>query len=253
MDPSVARNTLRSSTRHWAQFFSGRPGPGFSPPAIVPNVIRRISRSLCLRCTPPAKGRRRLRMLVSTLSHCAFVRALAYDMRWSVRCRQWKPMIRRRNLWCAVRSSDSSCRGSTLRTRTAGFLSPRPCSMRTFRANGAASISYSSRLNLKVFVEAPPYYMRRKKTARQGLDQTCPRLRQGRHHRRRQPLHILLYNGIRGASLRGRHRSQRRIEQIANDWTTQRCPRLSVQISDLQMPRAPWSPQTTRTPHVWTK
>ena len=50
-----ARNTLRSSARHWAQFFSGRIGPGFSPPAIVPNITRRVSRSLCVRCTPPGK------------------------------------------------------------------------------------------------------------------------------------------------------------------------------------------------------
>ena len=55
VDPSVARNTLRSSTRHLAQLFSGRPGPGFSPPAIVPNITRRGSRSLYVRCAAPAK------------------------------------------------------------------------------------------------------------------------------------------------------------------------------------------------------
>ena len=55
MDPSVARNTLRLSTRHWAQFFSGRPGHGLSPPAVVPNITRRVSRSSCVRCTAPAK------------------------------------------------------------------------------------------------------------------------------------------------------------------------------------------------------
>ena len=93
VDASVARNTLRSSTRHWARFFSGRPGPGF-PPAIVPNIVRRVSGSLCVRCTAHAKRRRRLQMVVSTLSRCAFVRALAYDMRWSVRGRRWKPMVR---------------------------------------------------------------------------------------------------------------------------------------------------------------
>ena len=82
--PSVARNTLRLSTRYWARFFSGLPGPGFSPPAIVPNITRRVGRSWCVRCTPPAKRRRRL-LVVSTLSHCAFLRALAYDMRSSVR------------------------------------------------------------------------------------------------------------------------------------------------------------------------
>ena len=50
VDLSVARNTLRLSTRHWAQFFAGRPGPGFSRPAIVPNITRRVSHSLCVRC-----------------------------------------------------------------------------------------------------------------------------------------------------------------------------------------------------------
>ena len=68
VDHSVARNTLTSSSRHWTQFFSGRPGPGFSPPGIVPNTTRWVSRSLVFRCTTPAKRRRRLRMVVSTLS-----------------------------------------------------------------------------------------------------------------------------------------------------------------------------------------
>ena len=80
VDPSVPWNTLMSSARHWAQCYSGRPGPGFSPPANVPNITRWSSRSLVVRCTAPAKRRRRLRMVVSTLSHCAFLRALAYDM-----------------------------------------------------------------------------------------------------------------------------------------------------------------------------
>ena len=107
VDPSVARNTLRSSTRHGARFFSGRPGSGFSPPAIVPNITRRVNRSLCVHCRVPANRRRRLRMVVSTLSHCGFLRALAYDMSWFVRCRRWKPNTRRRNLRCAVRNSET--------------------------------------------------------------------------------------------------------------------------------------------------
>ena len=37
-------------------------------------------------------------------------------------------------------------------------------------------------------MEAPPCHIRTK-TARQGLDHTCPRPRQGRHHRRRRPLY----------------------------------------------------------------
>ena len=55
MDLSVDQNTLRSSTRHWAQFFSGRPGPGFSPPTIVPNITRRVSRSLCVLARSPSR------------------------------------------------------------------------------------------------------------------------------------------------------------------------------------------------------
>ena len=50
VDHSVARITLRSSIRHWAQLFACRPGPGFSRPAIVPNITRRVSHSLCVRC-----------------------------------------------------------------------------------------------------------------------------------------------------------------------------------------------------------
>ena len=88
VDPSVGSNTLMSSARHWAQFFSGRPHPGFTPPAIVPNMSRWSSRSLVVRCTAPAKSRRRLRVVVPMLSHCAFLRTLAYDMPWSVRCRR---------------------------------------------------------------------------------------------------------------------------------------------------------------------
>ena len=74
---SVASDTLMmSSTRHWAQFFFDRPRPGFTPPAIVPNFTRWVSRSLVVRCTAPAKRRRRLRIGVSTLSHCAFFESL---------------------------------------------------------------------------------------------------------------------------------------------------------------------------------
>ena len=105
VDPSVAFNTLMLSARHWTRFVSGRPRPGFSPPANVPNITRSVSRSLVVCCTPPAKSRRRLRKVVSTLSHYAFLRALSYDMRWSMRCRRRKPMTRRRRLWHPVQSS----------------------------------------------------------------------------------------------------------------------------------------------------
>ena len=55
VDLSVARNTLRLFTRHWAKFVSGRPGLGFSPPAIVPNITQRISLSLCCPLYGPRK------------------------------------------------------------------------------------------------------------------------------------------------------------------------------------------------------
>ena len=110
VDPSVVLNALMSA-RHWAQFFRSRPGPGCSPPAIVPNITRWVSRSFVgqpLICRPLYGSRKEEASFAggfSTLPHCAFLRALVYDMRWSVRCRRWKPMIHRRRMWCAGRSS----------------------------------------------------------------------------------------------------------------------------------------------------
>ena len=57
VDPSVASNTLMSSTRHWAQFVSGRPRPGFTSPAIVPNITRWVGCPLVVRCTVDAPRR----------------------------------------------------------------------------------------------------------------------------------------------------------------------------------------------------
>ena len=71
VDPSIASNTLMSSARLWAQYSSAQPRPGLTPRAIVPNVKRWVGRSLLIRCTAPAKRRRRLQLVVSTLSHCA--------------------------------------------------------------------------------------------------------------------------------------------------------------------------------------
>ena len=48
LDPSVARNSVRSSTTHLCQVLNCPPGLGFSPPAIVPNTTRLENRSLCL-------------------------------------------------------------------------------------------------------------------------------------------------------------------------------------------------------------
>ena len=70
MDSSVASNTVMSSTRNWAQSLSGRPRPGNTPPAIVPNITLWVSRPSIVRCAAPAKRRRRLRIVVSTLTLC---------------------------------------------------------------------------------------------------------------------------------------------------------------------------------------
>ena len=42
-----------SPTRHRANAIPGRPGLGFSPPAIVPNITRRVTRSEFARCNGP--------------------------------------------------------------------------------------------------------------------------------------------------------------------------------------------------------
>ena len=132
---------------HRPYAFPRRPGSGLSPSAIVPNMTRRISR-LGLPCTAPAKGGRCLRIVASTLSHCAFLRALVYGMRWSVRCRRWKPVIRRRSLrrtlWSAAKCSTPrvhATRPYSSVSLTSAF------SMQTFRGNGAVSVPRSSSLN----------------------------------------------------------------------------------------------------------
>ena len=75
---SVASKTLRSSARHWASIFSGPPGLGLFPPAIVQNTTRQVSR-----CLAVCKRRHHLQMAVSVLSGCVRLRALAYNMRGS--------------------------------------------------------------------------------------------------------------------------------------------------------------------------
>lgn len=54
VDVSGAQNTLGPSPRHFAHFVCGRPGPGFSPPAVVPNVIRLVNPSYFVLCATPA-------------------------------------------------------------------------------------------------------------------------------------------------------------------------------------------------------
>ena len=146
--PSLALNTVMPSPRHRAYVFPGRPGPGSYPLTIAPNITRRVSRSGFARCTAPAKRRRRLRTAVSTLSHWAFLRALAYVMRWLVRCRRWEVVIRTGSLWCALWTT-AKC--STPRVHVTHPYSSVPItsdfSTRIFTVNEAVSISHRFRVN----------------------------------------------------------------------------------------------------------
>ena len=81
------------------------PGLGSSPPVIIANITRLGERPAFCRATAPAKKSRRLRMVVSMLSHHVFLRAFAYEgVVWSVRCRRWKPHDSQEELM--VRRSD---------------------------------------------------------------------------------------------------------------------------------------------------
>ena len=102
---SLGGSKHRSSDGRLTQFDPARPDLGFSAPAIVPKTTRCVSRSSFVHCTPPANKSHSLRMVVRTLSHCVFLRALAYVTRWSVRYRRWKPVLRRR-WWCSVRKQN---------------------------------------------------------------------------------------------------------------------------------------------------
>ena len=133
VDPSVARKTLRSSARHWAQFFSGRPGPGFSPPQPSPQH-HPAGQTLIGR---PLYAPRKEEVGVSLADGCLNALALCLFEGLGVRregvralSALWKPMIRRRrSLWCAVRSSAKSApltKSSRHAPRTAESPSPRP-------------------------------------------------------------------------------------------------------------------------------
>ena len=79
VDPSVARNTLRPSTRHLCQVYGRPPGLRPSPPVIVANMTPLGNRPLLCRATAPAKRSHHLRMVVSMLSHCVLLSAFAYE------------------------------------------------------------------------------------------------------------------------------------------------------------------------------
>ena len=143
--PSVALNTVMSSTRRRAHVFPGRPGPGFSP--LVQNITRRLIliRSDFARCTAPAKRGRRLRIAVSVLSRCALLRAMAYDMRGWVRCRRREPTFRRRSSRCALWTTAKCYAARVHVTHPHSRVSiASDFSMCTFSVNEAVSISYSS-------------------------------------------------------------------------------------------------------------
>ena len=137
-----------SSTRYQAHVFPLRPGPGLSPPAIVTNTTRRVSRSGFARCTTPANSRRRLRIVVSALSHRAFLRALAQDKRLPVRCSRWKPIIRtKKQAVPTVEHSEVLHAESPRHTPMQQRFHHPGLNMRTFSMNEAVSTSYSSSLH----------------------------------------------------------------------------------------------------------
>ena len=94
----------RSSTinRPLRQVLDCPPGLGPTPLVIVPNITRGGSRPSFCRVMAPAKKSRRLRMVVSMLSHRVLLRTFAYErVVWSVRCRRCK-LVTRRRTWCTV-------------------------------------------------------------------------------------------------------------------------------------------------------
>ena len=74
VDPSVASNALRSSSRHLCQLFGCPPGLRPCPQVIFPSITRLGDCPSLCRVTAPAKNRR-LQMVVSMVSHRVFLRA----------------------------------------------------------------------------------------------------------------------------------------------------------------------------------
>ena len=100
--------------------------------------------SIVCRATAPAKKSRRLRMVVSMLSH-RLLEAFTYErVVQSVRCRRWKPMTRRRT-WCADRSLAKCCALRVHVTHPYSRVSITSAfRIRTFRLSGAVVLSYNS-------------------------------------------------------------------------------------------------------------
>ena len=80
----MARNALRSSTKHLCRVFGCPPGLRPSPPVIIANITRLGNHPLLCRTTAPAKKSRRLRLVVSMLSHRVFLSAFAYERVFAV-------------------------------------------------------------------------------------------------------------------------------------------------------------------------
>ena len=68
VDPSVASNALRSSSRPLCQLFGYRPGLRPSPRVIFPSMTRLGNRPSFCRASAPAKKSRRLRMIIALAS-----------------------------------------------------------------------------------------------------------------------------------------------------------------------------------------
>ena len=79
VDPLVASNDLRPSSRHLCQLFGCPRGLRPAPPVIFPSIIRLRNRPSFCRATTPEKKSRRLRNFVLTLSHRVFLTAFVNE------------------------------------------------------------------------------------------------------------------------------------------------------------------------------
>ena len=133
-----------------------RRDPGLSPRAIVPSITRWTRRSLQSLVgrslyTPRKDGASfadgRLDALTLCLLEGLGIRHVM--MRWSMRCRRWKPMIRKRRSWCAVRTSVKRSWPRVQVTHPYSTVSTTSVfSGRTFRVHGHPPCrTASSRLN----------------------------------------------------------------------------------------------------------
>ena len=142
VDPSVAQNTLRSSTRHRCQFLSCPPGFRPSPPVIVVNITLLGNHPLLCRATPPEKKNRRLRI---RCSHIVSSGVPSYTRGWcsrhAIRAERQRPSGGLGGALCGTWRSGPH-RESAYHIRTTE--SHPAFNMRTFRLIGAVFLSYNS-------------------------------------------------------------------------------------------------------------